>query len=230
MARSTPIHPSGPVAPTQTLDDQRLTPGILAFTPEMDLLLMNYEAQELCARLTRTVAAKRAIGLLPPEVIELGQKISALLQTQTDSKDWEQLRLRCVAGDPERPVLVSGFGLPSSAGIHEGRILILLEEMSGPPAVAGPGVTDQFHLTNQERAISMYLFKGFTNKEIACSLGLSEQTVKKHFKHIMLKTHTKTRTGVLSQIFFATASQSLKEPAREVSGNGSRASRQPARA
>lgn len=228
MASSTPIHPFGPVAPTQTLDDQRPTPGILAFTPELQLLLMNYEAQELCARLTRTLATKRANGLLPPEVIELCQEISALLLTQTDPKDWEQLRLRCIAGDPERPVLVSGFGLPSSAGMQEGRILILLEEISGLPAVAAPGGTDQFHLTNREKAIIIYLFKGSTNKEIAGRLGVTEQTVKKHFKHIMLKTHTKTRTGVLAQIFFATASQGLEEPARDVSGNGSRASRQPA--
>ncbi|MCE7976493.1 MAG: DNA-binding response regulator, partial [Nitrospira sp. NTP1] len=43
--------------------------------------------------------------------------------------------------------------------------------------------------------------KGWTNKEIANALNITEQTVKEHIKHIMRKTNSTTRTGVLVQIF-----------------------------
>ena len=46
----------------------------------------------------------------------------------------------------------------------------------------------------------MHLAQGFTNKEIGVTLGISEQTVKEHLKHIMEKPHCTTRTGVLMQL------------------------------
>jgi DNA-binding NarL/FixJ family response regulator len=46
-----------------------------------------------------------------------------------------------------------------------------------------------------------YLARGQTNKEIANALGITEQTVKEHIKHIMKKTRSTTRTGILVRIF-----------------------------
>ena len=46
-----------------------------------------------------------------------------------------------------------------------------------------------------------HLAKGWTNKEIANALGITEQTVKEHIKHIMEKTGSSTRTGILARIF-----------------------------
>jgi hypothetical protein len=42
--------------------------------------------------------------------------------------------------------------------------------------------------------------KGWTNKEIANEMGLALQTVKEHFKHILEKTRTTTRTGIVMQV------------------------------
>ena len=42
--------------------------------------------------------------------------------------------------------------------------------------------------------------KGWTNKEIANAIAISELTVKEHIKHIMDKTRTSTRTGILVKI------------------------------
>ena len=43
---------------------------------------------------------------------------------------------------------------------------------------------------------------GFTNKEIANRLNLSEHTVKEHLKRMMQKTQTTSRTGLLSCMIF----------------------------
>jgi Bacterial regulatory proteins, luxR family len=52
--------------------------------------------------------------------------------------------------------------------------------------------------------VIIYLMLGFTNKEIANRLNLSEYTVKEHFKRIMQKTKTTTRTGLLARMIFPT--------------------------
>jgi len=57
-----------------------------------------------------------------------------------------------------------------------------------------------FRLTTREVAVVQHLLKGWTNKEIANALKVTEQTVKEHIKHIMAKTKTTTRTGVLVQV------------------------------
>jgi DNA-binding NarL/FixJ family response regulator len=44
------------------------------------------------------------------------------------------------------------------------------------------------------------LLKGYTNKEIADAVGVTVQTAKEHVKHIMEKTKTNTRTGIVMAI------------------------------
>ena len=60
---------------------------------------------------------------------------------------------------------------------------------------------ERFQLTDREQAVIEHLAKGWTNKEIANALGITEQTVKEHIKHIMQKTKSTTRTGILAQVF-----------------------------
>jgi DNA-binding NarL/FixJ family response regulator len=59
---------------------------------------------------------------------------------------------------------------------------------------------DVFRLTDREIMVVQNLLKGWTNKEIANELGVTEQTIKEHIKHIMAKTKTTTRTGILVQV------------------------------
>jgi DNA-binding NarL/FixJ family response regulator len=57
-----------------------------------------------------------------------------------------------------------------------------------------------FRLTDREVSVVQHLLKGWTNKEIANALTVTEQTVKEHIKHIMAKTKTSTRTGILVHV------------------------------
>jgi DNA-binding NarL/FixJ family response regulator len=41
------------------------------------------------------------------------------------------------------------------------------------------------------------LFKGYSTHEMAEAMGVKKQTVKEHIKHIMEKTNTTTRTGII---------------------------------
>jgi DNA-binding NarL/FixJ family response regulator len=105
-----------------------------------------------------------------------------------------------VIGKPDRPVLLSGLGLPDRHGLQQSRILITMEAIGRRQTAIIEQVKDVFHLTDREVTVVQNLLKGWTNKEIAGELGVTEQTVKEHIKHIMAKTKTTTRTGILVQV------------------------------
>ncbi len=140
----------------------------------------------------------------------LCQDLVTLLRTRVDPKDWEQVQLIRVTGAPTCPVLLRGFGVPHAASPGESRLLVLMEELSKETDRQVERVQERYHLTEREQAVTIYLLQGMTNKEIGTYLGLSEHTIKEHLQHIMQKTKTTTRTGLLARIIF---SASMKSPA-----------------
>jgi DNA-binding NarL/FixJ family response regulator len=89
--------------------------------------------------------------------------------------------------------------MPGQPRDRRARVLIILEPIARRQTIAGQG-KDRFQLTHREQHVVENLAKGWTNKEIACALGITEPTVKVHMKHIMEKTKCTTRTGVLAQL------------------------------
>lgn len=67
------------------------------------------------------------------------------------------------------------------------RILDEFGRRDGPPASGD-------RLTAREQDVLRRLTAGATNKEIAAALGISENTVKYHLKHILAKLHAASRT------------------------------------
>lgn len=192
--------PLDSVTNVEFIANNRTSPGILVFTASMQLLYMNREARELSGRMNETRDGRRANGVLSIEVTELCEEVLRLLNDREDSKDWEQVRFRRVAGQATKPVLIRAFAIPGSSEMRDGRILILMEEVGGRKEAHAERAGERFGLTARKQAVVMCLIKGLTNKEIANRLMVAEQTVKEHVKHIMQKTKTNTRTGVLSRI------------------------------
>src|SRR5207245_9954967 len=77
---------------------------------------------------------------------------------------------------------------------------------------------EMFPLSAREATVVQHLLKGWTNKEIAIEMGLSEQTVKEHFKHISEKTNTTTRTGIAMKIIHSGLRHTLATPSPHVMG------------
>jgi len=183
----------------ENIADKRMGPGILMLSPSMQLLYSDRRTWELFGRINKSQGGKATQGVLPPAVAELGAEIMKILQVRTDAKDWEQFRVKRVLGDPDRPILLCGFGLPEQHG-SKSRILITVEELGRRQEAMVDQAKELFRLTAREVAVVQHLLKGWTNKEIANALKVTEQTVKEHIKHIMAKTKTTTRTGVLVQV------------------------------
>ncbi len=185
----------------ESLVEQRSGPGILLMTPSLQLIHMDRRAWELTGRIIREGNGAVATGVLPDAVTDLCTEIVATLRVRTDAKDWEQVQVRRLAGDPQRPILLRGFGLPDREGnIQQARILILMEEIAQRKDSQRHEAMKRYRLTPREVVVIRYLAKGLTNKEIANLLEISEPTVKSHMRNIMEKTKTTTRTGILAEI------------------------------
>ena len=139
--------------------------------------------------------------MLPPAVTELCAEVSAALRVRIDAKDWEQVQITRLVGTPNPPVLLRAFGLPDGGDAQRARIFILMEEVTQRRERSPEKARERFHLTAREHEVVSSLAKGHTNKEIANALTITEQTVKEHVKHIMEKTSSTTRTGILARIF-----------------------------
>lgn len=184
----------------ENIAEQRSGPGIIVMTSGMRLIHMNRQATELCLKVAQGPAGKSPSGELPAPIQDLGNDIRSMLQLRTEAKDWEQLQIRRLVGDTRHAVLLRGFGLPDRGGLDHARIIIIMEEIGRRQESSTEEAKARFQLTDREESVVRQLSKGWTNKEIALSLGITEQTVKEHIKHIMQKTKTTTRTGILVQI------------------------------
>lgn len=160
---------------------------------------MDRRAWELCRIINQSQNPKVRDGVIPAVVAELCSDVLKLLSVRTGAKDWEQLQLRRMAGDARNSMLLRGLGLPD-ADAQRSRILVMIEEVGRRQRASLEQAKDLFHLTDREQAVVEQLVKGWTNKQIAIELGIVEQTVKEHIKHIMQKTKASTRTGILVQI------------------------------
>src|SRR2546426_10384143 len=185
----------------ETLVEHRVSPGILLMSPAVQLMHMNPQAWELCGKIIRAEHGKVAAGVLPTAVTKLCAEVITVLQVRTVAKDWEQVHIRRLVSTTNPPVLLRAFGFPDRGDAQLARILILMEEVAQRKERGPEKARERFHLTARQHAVIRYLARGQTNKEIANALKITEQTVKEHIKHIMGKTRSTTRTGILARIF-----------------------------
>ena len=185
----------------EELVEQRVGPGILLLSPALKLMHMNRRAWELSRKITQAENGKAATGVLPPAVTELCAEVSAALRVRIDAKDWEQVQITRLVSPPNPPVLLRAFGFPDCVEAQRARIFILMEEVAHRKERGTEKARERFGLTAREQGVLSSLARGHTNKEIASALGITEQTVKEHVKHIMEKTRTTTRTAILVRIF-----------------------------
>jgi DNA-binding CsgD family transcriptional regulator len=139
--------------------------------------------------------------VLPPAVASLVDEICQILEVRADRKDWEQIQLSRCVDMPHGFVLLCGTALIDQT-TAEARIVIVLSEVgigAWEDTVLAQA-KEKSHLTARETTVVQQLLKGWTNKEIANEMRLAEQTIKECFKHILEKTSTTTRTGIIMKI------------------------------
>jgi DNA-binding CsgD family transcriptional regulator len=183
------------------LADLREGPGVMILTTGGQLQYINRRSWDLIRLINESTSIYASNGLLPTEVTEICRQVQHLRGAESNSNDWEQVEIRRMAGSHDQPVLLRGFGLPGQDGEYA-RVLIMMETVARRET-STHHAKERFQLTEREQSVVERLAKGWTNKEIAAELKITEPTVKAHIKHIMDKTKCTTRTGIVAQVLHA---------------------------
>jgi DNA-binding CsgD family transcriptional regulator len=176
--------------------------GVILFTSMGQLLFMNREAQA-CVRQLQPLALQKTGGcLIPPDVHSVVRDLINRLLECGHPKDCESIQVERLFFSSDQGILLRGFCIPDEPIATNSRVLVTIEKLHQRVACPDTNIQDRYHLTQREQMVIIYLMLGFTNKEIANRLNLSEYTVKEHLKRIMQKTKTTTRTGLLARMVF----------------------------
>jgi len=173
----------------------------MLFAGTGDVLFMNAEAETLTRQIMTARAEAGAQEELPSEIRDLCVSLRNVLEQDDQAHSEGQHELRRVAGDLPTPVLFRGFPLAPHSINDDACMLVLIEKIGRERRIVPDQAKDQFRLTVREVEIVKYISDGWTNKEIAHHLNISEHTVKEHVRHLLKKTKSTTRTGILAQIF-----------------------------
>lgn len=174
-----------PTSPASGLPQHAV--GLLALTPSGKILYRNAEAHRFCAQLAL------AKGNSPRGLPSTIESAVARLSRKTAVSG-----LRVMVGDHKEALLLRSFLVPGTASRKHPMIIVLIEHWRETAGESSVPVETNMQLTGREREVLGCLTKGFTNKEIAAGLGISEATVKVHLRHIMVKSHTSTRMGLVA--------------------------------
>jgi DNA-binding CsgD family transcriptional regulator len=189
--------------------------GVFLFSTARQLLFMN-ESANRCLRDLTDGSSNGAQGVLPPCVIDMCAALLAVVTNSCHPKDLEHCHIERVAGTAGARFLLRGLVVPEEPLQTKSRLIVLVEQMSEPVGYPTTQVGNYYRLTEREQMVVIYLMLGFTNKEIANRIDLSEYTVKEHIKRIMHKTSTTTRTGLVARLIFA-PQQARQEPSHATS-------------
>jgi DNA-binding CsgD family transcriptional regulator len=177
------------------------TPGIMALTASLQVVYFNREAQEI-SRLLVGGREPLQSGAVPVEVLKICEETLARMNRPREVEHPEHSHLRRLAG-VGHAVHLRAFSIPGASADGAPLIIVLMEQMAMEAVAEIRDAQARFKLTDRELHVAEHLARGLTNREIALTLCITEQTVKQHVKHMMLKTQATTRTGVLAQLLGA---------------------------
>jgi len=195
---------------------QRAGTGIILFTSTGHLLFMNSESQAFVRQWQPLSTREKGLGVIPQEIRTIVYDLIEHLIHSNHLKDFESFQVErlCVASGQQ--FLLRGLCIPDEPLARNSRCLVIMEKL-GQHKLQCPNANIQqlYHLTEREQMVIIYLQLGFTNKEIAGRMNLSEYTVKEHLKRIMHKTNTTTRTGLVGRMAFPTFQEPSHAPFQE---------------
>jgi DNA-binding CsgD family transcriptional regulator len=177
-------------------------PGVLLFSSAQSLICYDDRAVELCQKLKngRRSPASKAKPEVPTAFGGYCSELLAMLQAHPDLEDCKDFKIKRILSCGNIKLVINGIGFPNAAGKGRPLVLLLLQEVGDQGGATTYHAKQLFGLSEREASVFQHLLKGLTNKEIAEALNITEQSVKQHFKNIMMKTESSTRTGVILSV------------------------------
>lgn len=174
--------------------------GTILMTLSLRTLFSDSRARTLCEEIQHAENQNSAATLYVVPLVKICEEIKDLLPLRTHSKYWEGFAVKRVIRGTRHYIFVCGIGLPAGVVSEEPGILLTLDYIGSRARPQLQQAMVKFNLSRRQIMVVEHLLKGWTNKEIADALNITTQTAKEHLKHIMGKTKTTTRTGILSAL------------------------------
>ena len=199
-----PAKPLNGHTQSKSLPQQGAT-GVIFFTSTGQRLFMNTEAQAFIKQLQPLSTRENGTCLIPEQIHTVVRDLIGRLTHCGHPKDCESIQVERLCFANDQRFLLRGFCIPDEPLAQNSRFLVIMEQLDQQTLkYPDANMQQRYHLTEREQMVIIYLMLGFTNKEIANRIHLSEYTVKEHLKRIMHKTQTTTRTGLLARMIFPT--------------------------
>ena len=184
---------------------QQAGTGVILFNSTGHLLFMNSEAQAFIRQLQPLSTRENGTCLIPEEIHTVVHSLVLRLIHCDHPKDLESFQVERLWFASGQQLLLRGLCIPDEPLARNSRCLVVMEKLNQHKLECTDAYIQRlYHLTEREQMVIIYLKLGFTNKEIAGRMNLSEYTVKEHLKRIMHKTKTTTRTGLVGRMIFPT--------------------------
>jgi DNA-binding CsgD family transcriptional regulator len=161
---------------------RRSNPGIIILNNEGRLVFINNEALDMIGN--------------PSAILENLKDIGQELQTHKNISEIKNRPL--IFKHLEKTFSARAFPIGVSEKGKMTHLLFLLERLTEKREINFEKVRSKYKLTKKEIEIVKLLSQGYSNKDIAQSLCISEYTVKDHIKKIMEKMDCSSRGEIIA--------------------------------
>ena len=176
-------------------------PGLVMFSPSRQFLFGNLQATRLMRELRQLEPRHRRFDGIPQAISRCCQDLAESLNRHPNPRSWGRVQLIRVLGGEGNMILARFHAVPAATEPAQISMIVgLLELISVGQRSTEMLTLANFRFTEREQACVTHLIQGMTDKEIARHLGLSEYTVKDHFKHVRKKTDATNRSGIIARV------------------------------
>lgn len=186
--------------------NKRSIPGILIFNHLQEPIFFNPVALAILSKVNGvpSPAAEEAFGRvhIPKEISNLYESIKKSYLSALESPSDSTPPQTALFASQDSTYCCRGFPLEGEPGTSKDsfHIMMLMEKVSQHRQIDIEKLKKRFQLTIRQMEIIKHLFAGCTNRQIAETLCVSEDTIKGHLKHIMRRLKVNSRTEILSMI------------------------------
>jgi DNA-binding CsgD family transcriptional regulator len=174
-------------------------PGLVVLSPSLRCLFSNAQASQLMRALRQYQPRGRMVERIPANVIRCCRELLGKLAGYPDPKTWSGVQATRVLGDGN-PVVARFYAIPTGPETARVSVIVGVLERIDVSSASCLAPSEDFNFSDRERACVIHLAQGMTDKEIARQLGISEYTVKDHFKQVRKKTGAANRAGIIARV------------------------------
>jgi len=176
-------------------------PGVILFCAPRKVLCYDDRAEDLLSKKSATARRQRQTAFaIPPGIYRCCAEVLSKMRSHAQIRDCKDFKITRMLRHNAVNLIVGAIGLPQPRGKAGPLVLVLIATLDDQAAQLSHRAMELLGFSRHEQAVLQYLLNGWTNAEIAQALDIPEESIKKHLRRIMERTHTWSRTAVIKAL------------------------------